>query len=111
MRLYVAILIALTCAAGTGLAATTTIYDNQSTFLNLFEPQPAPVTFDGYALNPGSTFAFDDAAGLTIDGMQFVGHNSDCCYYAYVKNPSSNDTSYNWNSGSVAMFAGYYAGV
>lgn len=110
MRLYVAILILLTCAAGTGLAATTITYDNQATFLNLFAPPPPVVNFDGYALNPGSTFAFDTANGLTIDGMQFVGHNTDCCYYAYVNNPASNDKSYNWNSGAVAMIAGYWAG-
>jgi hypothetical protein len=111
MRLCVAILIVLTCAAGTTLAATTTTYDNQSTFLNLFALPPAPITFDGYALNPGSTFAFDNAAGLTIDSIQFVGHNGDSYYYAYIRNPTGNDTSYNWNSGSIAMTAGYYPGV
>jgi hypothetical protein len=111
MRLRVAILIALTCAAVSAFGATTTTYNDQATFLNLFALPPAPITFDGYAQSPGSFYPFDNAAGLTADGIQFVGHNGDTSYYAYVKNPAWNEPAYNWNSGSLVMIAGYYPGV
>ncbi len=64
------------------------------------------INFSGFAMNPGNVVNYNTSAGLTVNGVQFVGQSGPSSYALSVINPQTGWGS-NFGSGSVLRGPAY----
>lgn len=102
------LLVALVAAFSATASAQVTLYTTRSAF-NAVTTSPSIITFEGIAPG-GSATAYNDAVGVTLSGVQFVGTSSLGTAGELFIESASLDPARNWGTGDnlVGDRFGYY---